>query len=323
MDRRQHMNPAPMLSRVASSIYWMQRYVERAENVTRFVLVNYYLSLDMPGWVGAQWEPLVLTTGDQDVFKEMYGDATEQNVLKFLLLDPDYGNSVLSCLRAAKENARSVQEAITSEVYESINEIVRKVSRYPSKNLNMEELEDLLLEIRSFSHYLDGCMNSTFNHDEAWHFRNLGAYLERADKTTRILDVKYYYLYPSVDDVNAPLDNIPWFSLLNSTSALEMYMRRHGVIRREKVIGFLLLDSTFARSVSYCLMHALSALQKIQGGSQVRYTTETEKLLGALHSEMRYQDTQNIIDFGMHEYLDFLQFSLNNIGAAIKKDFFD
>jgi uncharacterized alpha-E superfamily protein len=184
-------------------------------------------------------------------------------------------------------------------------------------------LEELLLEIRSFSHYLDGCMNSTFNHDEAWHFRNLGAYLERADKTTRILDVKYYYLYPSVDDVNAPLDNIPWFSLLNSTSALEMYMRRHGVIRREKVIGFLLLDSTFARSVSYCLMHALSALQKIQGGSQVRYTTETEKLLGALHSEMRYQDTQNIIDFGMHEYLDFLQFSLNNIGAAIKKDFFD
>jgi uncharacterized alpha-E superfamily protein len=251
-----------MLSRVASSLYWMQRYVERAENVTRFVLVNYYLSLDMPGWVGAQWEPLVLTTGDQDVFKEMYGDATEQNVLKFLLLDPDYGNSVLSCLRAAKENARSVQEAITSEVYESINEIVRKVSRYPSKNLNMEELEELLLEIRSFSHYLDGCMNSTFNHDEAWHFRNLGAYLERADKTTRILDVKYYYLYPSVDDVNAPLDNIPWFSLLNSTSALEMYMRRHGVIRREKVIGFLLLDSTFARSVSYCLMHALSALQK-------------------------------------------------------------
>ena len=316
------MKSAPMLSRVAESIYWMQRNIERAENVTRFVSVNYYLSLDMPEWVGAQWSPLVQTTGDHEYFDKKYDEASEANVLNFLLLDEDYPNSVINCLKSAKENARSIQEAITSDVYEALNMIVERVQNFPKGKLNMELLEELLQEIKYFSHFVSGCMHATFSHDESWQFKNLGGYLERADKTTRILDVKYFYLYPSLEDINTPLDNIPWFSLLNSTSALQMYMRRHGLIKPKKIIEFLLLDPTFARSAIFCVGQALDALLKITGNISSRYTCQSEKLLGALYSELRYQDTVYIVEFGMHEYLDFLQFSLNDIGKAIQKDFF-
>lgn len=311
-----------MLSRVAESIYWMQRYIERAENVSRFVSVNVYLSLDMPEWVGAQWMPLVQTTGDFTLFQERYGEATEASVLNFLLFDEKYSNSVLSCLKSAKENARCIQEAITSDVYESLNLIVEKVQQASKGDLSVDMLEDLLQDIKNFSHFVSGCMAATFSHDESWQFKALGGFLERADKTTRILDVKYFYLYPSLEDINTPLDNIPWFSLLNSTSALEMYMRRHGLIKPKKIIEFLLLDPTFARSAVFCIEQALEALLKISGNQSPRYSCQSEKLLGALFSELRYQDPQNIIDYGMHEYLDFLQFSLNGIGEAIQKDFF-
>jgi uncharacterized alpha-E superfamily protein len=311
-----------MLSRVAESIYWMQRYIERAENVSRFVSVNVYLSLDMPDWVGSQWMPLVQTTGDHELFAERYGEATESSVLEFLLFDEEYPNSVISCLKAAKENARSIQEAITSDVYESLNLIVEKVQSRPVQNVSVDVLEDLLQDIKNFSHFVSGCMSATFSHDEAWQFKTLGGFLERADKTTRILDVKYFYLYPSLEDINTPLDNIPWFSLLNSTSALEMYMRRHGLIKPKQIIEFLLLDPTFARSAIFCVEQAHKALLKITGNISARYSCESEKLLGALYSELKYQDPQNIIDFGMHEYLDFLQFSLNDIGGAIQRDFF-
>jgi uncharacterized alpha-E superfamily protein len=316
------MNAAPLLSRVAHSIYWMQRYIERADNVARFILVNYNLALDMPQWIGAQWDPIIQTTGDHKLFNKRYKEPTEQNVLHFLLVDPEYSNSVLSCLRAAKENARCVQEAITSDVYEALNEIVSKVETFSSNQLNMENMENLLEAIKHFSHFVSGCMNATFNHDETWHFRSLGEFLERADKTTRILDVKYFYLYPNADEIDTPLEKIPWFSLLNSTSALEMYTKRQGLIQPVKVIEFLLLDPHFARSVSFCLEKALDALINITGNRTNRYTCETEKKIGALNSELKYKDVKHIIEFGIHEYLDYIQLSLNEIGASIQEDFF-
>jgi uncharacterized alpha-E superfamily protein len=312
-----------MLSRVAQSIYWMQRSIERAENVTRFVLVNYYLSLDMPDWMGAQWEPLIMTTGDQDAFKERYSIPNESNVLTFLLFDLEYPNSVLRCLLSAKENARSIQECINSEIFEAINTIVDKMNQYPKAKLNMEVLEELLLDIKIFSHYVSGCTDATFSHDESWQFKQLGAFMERADKTSRILDVKYFYLYPSIDDINTPLDNIPWFSLLNSTGSLEMYMRQHGLIKPRKVIEFLLIDPDYARSVTFCLRSAMEALKKITGNPPDRFTMPSEKALGSLYSEVRYQDTEYILNYGMHEYLDRLQIRLNEIGEAIHRDFFD
>jgi len=312
-----------MLSRVANSIYWMQRSIERAENIARFILVNYYLSLDMPDWMGAQWEPLVMTTGDQDFFKEHFGEPNEENVLTFLLFDKNYSNSVINCLQNAKENARGVQEYINSEVIESINTIVDKVQKAAFQKPNMEVLEDLLQDIKHFSHFVSGCTDATFNHDEAWQFKQLGTYMERADKTTRILDVKYFYLYPSIEDVNTPLDSIPWFSLLNSTGSMEMYMRKFGIIEPGKVLQFLLLDPEFARSVTFCLRSGLDCLKSITGNSADRFSTQSERELGALYSEVRFQSPEYIYNFGMHEYLDSLQVRFNLIGKAIQKDFFD
>lgn len=312
-----------MLSRVANSIYWMNRMIERAENTARFVTVNFYLSLDMPDWMGAQWEPLVLTTGDQEYFEENYGEANEANVLNFLLFDENYSNSVLSCLLLAKENARSIQENMTSEVVEHINGIVDRLQTFPKLHLHMDDLEDLLAEIKSFSHVVAGCSEATFNRDEGWYFRNLGVYLERADKTSRILDVKYFYLYPSVEDVNTPLDNIPWFSLLNSTGGLEMYARRHGIIQHERVVEFLLLDPEFARAVSFCIGKALQSLRAITKNPPHLPTTASERELGSLYADMCFIETEHLLNRGLHEFLDELQTRLNQVGAAVQSDFFD
>jgi uncharacterized alpha-E superfamily protein len=149
-----------MLSRVADSIYWMNRYVERAENVARFVDVNLNLLLDAPLGVRQQWAPLVVTTGDQDAFKERYGEATAENVLRFLTFDREYSNSIISCLQAARENARSVREVISSEMWEQVNAFYIMVKEAADAG-SINDLHIFFPEVRMASHLFAGVMEAT------------------------------------------------------------------------------------------------------------------------------------------------------------------
>ncbi|MGL4498918.1 MAG: alpha-E domain-containing protein, partial [Planktothrix sp.] len=154
-----------MLSRVADSIYWLNRYVERAENIARFIDVNQNLLLDSPSGVQQQWKPIVVTTGDLEIFKERYGEATAENVIRFLTFDSNYPSSILSCLRAARENARSVREIISSEMWEQVNEFYMMV-RDAALGDSSYQLADFFYQVKMRGHLFAGVMDATMSHNE-------------------------------------------------------------------------------------------------------------------------------------------------------------
>jgi uncharacterized alpha-E superfamily protein len=310
-----------MLSRVADSIYWMNRYVERAENVARFVDVNLNLLLDAPLGVEQQWEPLTVTTGDRDLFQERYGSATAENVLRFLTFDKDYPNSIISCLRAARENARSVREVISSEMWEQVNAFYIMVNEAADTG-SLADLHIFFPEVKMASHLFAGVMEATMAHTEGWHFGRLGRLLERADKTARILDVKYYILLPSVQAVGSPLDDLQWIALLKSASAYEMYRKCQYRITPRGVTEFLILNRDFPRSIQFCLLQAQESLHCISGTPAGTWRKDSERALGRLRTELDYLTVDEITQQGLHEFLDQLQTRLNVVGEKIFSDFF-
>jgi uncharacterized alpha-E superfamily protein len=309
-----------MLSRVAESIYWMGRYIERAENVARFVDVNAHLEIDVPG-SGGQWAPLVATTGDQAYFKERYGEATRESVLQFLTFDRDYASSIVSCLRLARENARSVREIISSEMWEEVNKAYLMVKDASLKDA-LDSPHFFFDEIKKASHLFVGVTYLTMTHNEAWHFLRLGRLLERADKTSRIVDVKYFILLPDVADVGTTFDEIQWAALLKSASAFEMYRKRFGRIVPNQVVEFLLLDRQFPRSMRYCLRKAERSLHAITGTPLGVSENEAERALGRLHAHLEYAHAKEIMKTGLHEWVDDFQLKLNEAGDFIYQTFF-
>jgi uncharacterized alpha-E superfamily protein len=249
-----------MLSRVADSIYWMARYVERAENVARFIDVNLQLMMDSPDYSGQQWEPLVYISGDQEAFGKRYGAATQESVLKFLAFDDENPNSIVSCLRGARQNARSVREIISSEMWLHLNKFFLTVDAVAHKELAPDDLHGFFDDVKSGSHLFNGIAEATMTHGEGWNFLGLGKQLERADKTSRILDVKYFILLRSVTDVGTAWDDIQWTAVLRSTSAFEMYRKDHGRVTPKGVVDYLLLNHNFPRSIHFCLNAARESL---------------------------------------------------------------
>ncbi|RKU28836.1 hypothetical protein C6497_08740 [Candidatus Poribacteria bacterium] len=310
-----------MLSRVAESIYWMSRYIERAENVARFVDVNLQLLLDQPAGIQAQWDPLVATTGDDALFSDKYGEPTHETVIKFLTFDTENPNSIISCLRAARENARSIRENISSEMWEQINDTYLMVTETPEE-WTMTEPHQFFTDIKIASQLFIGQTDNIMSHSEGWHFCQLGRLIERADKTSRIVDVKYFILLPSVVDVDTSYDDIQWGALLHSASAFEMYRRTHGMILPNSVVHFLLLDRDFPRSVLYCLKNAEESLHAISGTPIETFSNPAEQGLGQLHSEFAYAQVDQILNTGLHEFLDAFQTKLNLVGEDIYKTFF-
>ena len=311
-----------MLSRVADAIYWMSRYVERAENVARFVDVNMHLALDFPE-AGEQWSPLVGTTGDEEAFAKKYGEPTRDNVLQFLTFDRESPNSILNCLSLARENARSVREIISSEMFEQVNNaylMVTEASRSPDSL--QDAPHDFYTAIKQASQLFVGITYLTMSHNEAWHFARLGRLLERADKTSRILDVKYFLLLPNASDVGSTVDTLHWQALLRSASAFEMYRKRHGGITPNKVVEFLLLDRRFPRTVRYCLSKSERSLHAITGAAVGTWTSPAERELGRLNAELSYADTKEILGRGLHEYIDDLQKRLNYVSESVYATFF-
>lgn len=312
-----------MLSRVADSIYWMSRYVERAENVARFVEVNLQLMLDSSSGQDQQWAPLVATTGDHAGFEKRYGAATQENVIQFLAFDAENPNSILSSLRAARENARTVREIISSEMWLQLNKFYLAVNDAAASGKGKASPYEFFSEVKDACHLFNGITAATMTHGEAWHFGPmLGRMLERADKTSRILDVKYFILLRSADDVGTPFDDIQWAAVLRSASAFEMYRKKHGRIAPAKIVEFLLLDREFPRAIQFCLLQAQEGLHAISGTPRGTFRNTPERLLGQLCSDLSYASVDEIITHGLHEYLDELQTKMNQVGAGIHETFF-
>lgn len=310
----------PLLSRVADAVYWMARYIERAENVARYIGVNLNLQLDLPGDPSQQWQSLIDTSGDSAEFLKRHGAATQHNVVEFLAFDAENPNSIFSCLRAARENARSVRETISSEMWEQVNEMYLHMA---SQHLapGAEWLPEFFRQLRLSSHLFQGITDATMTHNEAWNFARLGRKLERADKTSRILDVKYFMLLPSLSDVGTPYDDIHWSAVLKSVSGLEMYRKKYGRLEPRDIVNFLVMDREFPRAIHYCVARADESLRAITGTAPGTFSYPSERLMGLLRSELDFTPVDQIIRNGLHGYLDALQMKINEIDNALTSDF--
>ena len=317
-----------MLSRVAESIYWLNRYVERAENVARFIEVNFNLTLGENLTLGSQWLPLISTTGDDEVFNERYNASpTRDNVIRFLLFDRDNPNSIISCVAHARENARAIRQVIPSVVWEELNKfyLLTKSATKEFGTLDEQDLDETQAfceRVRLSSHLLAGAFDATMSKGEAWHFSQLGRMLERADKTSRIVDVQYFNLLPQSGDIGSALDIVRWSALLQSSNALEMYRREYGNITPRRVAEFLILDRSFPRSMHHGVLTTQASLLALSDSPHGSFQNEAERELGKLCASMNYAMIDEIVAAGMHEYVDAFQTQLNRIGVLISEEFF-
>ncbi len=311
-----------MLSRVADSIFWMNRYIERAENYARFMEVNFNLSLDLPPNMPEQWKPLVVTTGDWELFENLHGEATKKKAIFFMGFDENNPNSIYNCIVKARENARSIRPEITKEVWEQVNWLYHFVkSGLDKRTRKQKDPRNFFKEVRNGCQLLYGIFDATISRSEGWHFGKIGQFLERADKTSRVLDVKYHMLLPSVKAIGSTLDLIQWAALLKSVSAYDMYRKQYGKLTPSEISEFLILDRVFPRAILHCLCSAEQSLRTITRNEE-GYSNPAEKQMGALKSQLEYADINDIFEAGLHEYLDTLQGKLNNVSTAIFETFF-
>ncbi|MEI8388941.1 MAG: alpha-E domain-containing protein [bacterium] len=312
-----------MLSRVADSIYWMNRYIERAENIARIIDANLHFFLDSKIPDAEQWEPLICITGDQNYFFEKYGKVTRENVIYFLTFDKEYDNSIISCLRCARENAKSIREIISLEMWEQINKFYIMLSELSESEITLDFLHEFFEKVKNNCHLFNGISDSTMSRNEGWHFARLGKMLERADKTSRIIDIKYFHILPSVKFVGSTYDILQWSAILKSASGLEMFKKKYKLIKPDKIIEFLITDDEFPRSIKYCISKANESIHSISGTTNNSFSNKPEQSLGMLNAELLYADIDNIIEIGFHEFLDSFQKKLLNIGTDIYSKYFN
>lgn len=311
-----------MLSRVAEAIFWMSRYVERAENTARFIDVNIRLILDIPMDIEPQWEPMINVTGDKALFARRYQGATQENVIDFLVFSRNNPNSVVSCVNRARENARTIREVISTEMWHCINEFYLFLLRPAARTEAFAKPDAFFTRIKNYSQLLAGLTECTMLRNEGWDFTLMGRLLERADMTSRILDVKYFILLPKADYVNSAYDSLQWAALLMSASALDMYRKQYHQITPANIVQFLFFEPDFPRSVKFCLRECDTAMHDITETPLGSYSTPAERQLGILRAEIEYADVREIVETGLHEYIDTFQLKLNRVGDAISSTFF-
>ena len=310
-----------MLSRVADSLYWINRYVERAENISRFLEVSEAMALDCPPGSAEPWLPLVEANGDRQRFDQAYPQGTPRDVVSFLLRDRDNPNSIVSCIAIARENARQIRDVITTEMWEQLNDLYWSVQ--DGEALWQEPDQEQLRNIRRGCQLFYGTTDVTLSRDEAWLFSQLGRLIERADKTSRILDVKYFLLLPAPTEVGGVLDELQWISLLRSAGAYQMYRQSmQQAIAPASVARFLLLDPIFPRSVRFCLQQINDTLQQIQLKPQSGPPDDLECLRGQVLAKWSYVRIDALIERGLHEAIDQLQTDLNQLHQLIHNRYF-
>lgn len=310
-----------MLSRVADSLYWMSRYIERAENHARIAEVNLELMLDLTNQIEfdpqQQWQPIISSLEENELFSSLYTEPDGTAAIDFVSLQDKNPNSIYSCLCQARENARTTREQISSEMWEQINRLFLFVQSDNARDLVNTSPYQFFQHIIEGSHLFQGITHATNTHGEGWHFMRIGRLLERADSTSRLLDVKYHILLPTGESVGGNVDTIQWMSVLKSCSALEAYRKAYvDQVAPWKVADFLITHAGFPRSIRFCVDFLDEALHAISGSDESRYANEAERLSGRLRSDLDYVTIGEIFKIGLHEYLASIQQRLVAIDTA-------
>jgi uncharacterized alpha-E superfamily protein len=315
-----------MLSRVADSLYWMTRYIERAENNARILDVNLQVTLDSDE-AGADaelyaWQPILATLEDVKVFKSVYEAINGDTVCDFVTFETNNPNSIWSCIAAARENARTVREYISSEMWERINSLYLWLKSETYRDLVGSAGIDFYRHVVDQCHQFHGTTDQTLTHGEGWDFMQVGKFIERADSASRILDLKYHILLPHGEQVGGTVDIVQWQAVLRSCSAFEAYRKVYtGAVTPWSVAEFVILHDRFPRSLRFCIDSLDTALHRISGCDRAHYSNQAERLSGRLCGELNYVTTGEIFARGMHEYLDAIQQRLLEIGNAMHQQY--
>lgn len=306
-----------MLSRVAERIYWMARYVERVEGTARLVNVNAHLLLDLPRGTAFGWAPLISITGSEALFYERYREADQQSVVSFLLADPEYPGSVLCSLTQARENLRTLRDIVPREAWERLNNLYLYVNDHIEQTITRGSRHAFLEHIIAGCQLITGILAGTMSHDEAYHFARLGRNLERADMTTRTIDVRSANLLPRHTGDLMPFENIQWMSVLKSLSAYHMYRRHvHVRVTGARVLRFLLQDEKVPRAIYHCLREMQDSLKGLPRNEVPRrHVARLRRRLGAT-------DVHGLVQEGLHEFIDELQIALANLHERVRRTYF-
>ncbi|MCW8908633.1 MAG: alpha-E domain-containing protein [Sedimenticola sp.] len=305
-----------MLSRVAENIYWMARYIERAENTARLVMVNTNLLLDLPKGLQPGWKPIIEILGSEEYFLQNYDDFTERAVLKSLIADPNSSTSILHSLRMARENGRTIRDIIPREGWEQINDLYLVAKSNASSGYTKKGRFDYLKRMVLGAQTITGLLAGTMLHDMGYDFLRMGRNLERAEMTTRIIDVRSANLLDEHEGLT-PFENIQWMSVLKSLTAYQMYRRTIQVrVRRKDVLKFLLKDKKFPRSFFHALLEVKSCLQNLpRNESSVTLLNEVGKKVLRADQAILQQDE-------LHAFIDELQLGLGDLNQSITETYF-
>lgn len=305
-----------MLSRVAESLYWMARYVERAENTARLVNVNTHLLLDLPQGISPGWRPLIAISGGDELFAERYSDYSQTNAVRFLVADDGYSGSIVSALGFARENARTIRDYIPREAWEQVNNLYLEIKSDLPGGLSQRNRYQFLNDMITGAQLLTGMLAGTLNHDFGYSLLRCGRNLERADMTTRILGVRCSSLLPEEMELT-PFENIQWMSVLHSLSAYQMYRRRMQMrVRRAEVLHFLLQDTEFPRAYHCCLLSVENDLARLpRNDMALRLTLRARRLV-------QEADPLTLGGASLAQLMETLQDAAAQIHSAIEDTYF-
>lgn len=305
-----------LLGRTANGLYWMSRYIERAENMARLVDAGLRLALTRTETSADEWHSVVVSAGAEIAFTMRHQVYSADNVADFLLRDTTNPSSVLSSIETARTNARMVRTALTREVWESINEAWMTCRRILASPIDQRELPKILDAVKRETALIRGALHGTMLRNEIFDFAQLGIYVERADNTARILDVKYHVLLPSVADVGGALDYYQWTALLRSVSAFETYRQLfRDQILPIKVAQLLLLERRMPRSLAACLDLIRDSMDRIEG----QHDHAAKRLAYELHARLTHADIEEIFQGGLHEYLAACLADIGELGNRIQR----
>ena len=307
-----------MLSRTADHLFWMSRYMERAENLARLLDVTWQMSLVPQSLEAANqnWNAIIALNSLEEEFASRYSAVNAENVLRFMVSDTANHASIHSCLRLCRENAHAVRGTVTSEMWETMNSTWLEAREKSFEQIFNAGIGEFFEWVKMRSSLSRGTTLGTLLQDEAYHFIRLGTLLERADNTARILDVKYHVLRPHGDE--GATDFYQWGALLRSVSAFEVYRKAYrDVITPERVAELLILRMDMPRSLHFCMNGVVKNLDLIAN----LHSSETQRQAGLLHAQLHYARVEDILEHGLHEWLTDFMDRIYMLGDGISKDF--
>ncbi|MDH5634066.1 MAG: alpha-E domain-containing protein [Gammaproteobacteria bacterium] len=306
-----------MLSRVAENLYWMARYKERAENTARLINVNTNLVLDLPGNAHLGWKPIIDILGAAEQYYSDHDDAEERKVLRYLISDQHNSFSIIHSLSLARENCRTIRDIVPREVWESINDAYMYARQDAQRGVTRRGRHEFMQAIIARVQTITGMMAGTMLHDDGYQFLKMGRNLERADMTTRIIDVRSANLLDYSHEELTPFENIQWMSVLKSLTAYQMYRRTVQVrVSRREVLRFLLLEQRFPRSFYHTVSEVEGCLQQLPRNDMplMQLAKVRKKVLSVRASRLKQEK--------LHQFIDQLQMGLARVHGAIDKSYF-